>query len=62
MRIRSYQGLGIWEKFNLTSITGGSVIIIVSLAVDFTTANTADNNIYDKIISVLAVTIIRKRS
>jgi Transposase DDE domain len=45
-------------KLHLISNTGGS--IIVPLAADFTTANIADNKIYDKLTTNLPVTIIKR--
>jgi hypothetical protein len=45
-------------KLHLISNTGGS--IIVPLAADFTIANITDNKIYDKLITNLPVTIIKR--
>jgi Transposase DDE domain len=47
-------------KLHLISSTGGSIII--PLAADFTTANIADNQIYDKLTSSLSTIIIKRTS
>ena len=59
MGIQSYKGLGIFGyKLHLISSTGS---IIVPLAVDFTTANIPDNQVYSILITAsLPVTMIKR--
>ena len=57
MGIQSYKGLDIWIQIHLISSTGS---IILPLAVDFTTANIPDNQVYSILTASLPVTIIKR--